>query len=141
MRADELATLPANYMFWDKDLCKYATIKDVEHFVSISDNTYGTDYEMRLQCFGRFRRLAYTGLNDKNKRPIYEGHIVKASYKIMSQKIVIIGAIGFENGSFVIVDKKRNVAILSAFDSEELKIIGNIFENPELLDVEYGRAN
>lgn len=134
MRAEELKTQPANYMFWDKDLCQYATIKDVKHFVSISDNTYGTDYEMRLQCFGRFRRLAYTGLNDKNKRPIYEGHIVKASYKIMGQKIEIIGAIGFENGSFIIVNWKRDVAVLSAFNLEELKIIGNIFENPELLE-------
>ncbi len=134
MRADELATLPANYMFWDKDLCKYATIDDIQPFVSIEPNAYGTDFELRLQCLGRFRRLAYTGSNDKNKRPIYEGHIVKASYKIMGQKIEIIGAIGFENGSFVIVNGKRDVAVLSAFNPEELKIIGNIFENPELLE-------
>ena len=133
MRADELATLPANYMFWDKDLCKYATIDDIQPFVSIEPNAYGTDFELRLQCLGRFRRLAYTGSNDKNKRPIYEGHIVKARYKFMGQKIEMIGAIGVDSG-FVIVNGKRDVAVLSAFNPEELKIIGNIFENPELLE-------
>lgn len=141
MRAGELKTQPTDCMFWDKDLCRYATIKDVEHFVSIEINPYGTDQELRLQCFGRFRRLAFTGMNDKNKRPIYEGHIVKASYEIMGRKIVIIGAIGFENGSFVIVNGKRDTAVLSAFDPKELKIIGNIFENPKLLEVKYGRPD
>lgn len=86
MRASELATLPANYMFWDKDLCKYATIDDVRPFVSIEPNTYGTDFELRLQCLGRFRRLAFTGMTDKNKRPVYEGHIVKVNYKVIEAR-------------------------------------------------------
>lgn len=135
MRASELKTLPPNCMFWDKDLCKYATIEDVEKFVKIEPNTYGTDYEMRLQCFGRFRVLHYTGLNDKNKRPIYEGHIVKAIYKISDKKYTIIGAIGFERAEFVIVDASGNTCSLSAFEPNELKIIGNIFMNPDLLKV------
>ena len=141
MRANELKTQPTNCMFWDKDLCRYATIKDIQRFVSIENNPYGTDQELRLQCFGRFRRLAFTGMNDKNKRPIYEGYIVKVSYEMMGQKIVIIGAIGFENGGFVIVDGKRDAASLSAFDPKELKIIGTIFESPELLEVKYGRPD
>lgn len=66
---------------------------------------------------------------------------MKVSYEMMGQKIVIIGAIGFENGGFVIVDGKRDAASLSAFDPKELKIIGNIFENPELLEVKYGRPD
>lgn len=141
MRANELATLPANYMFWDKDLCKYATIDDVRPFISIEPNTYGTVFELRLQCLGRFRRLAFTGMTDKNNRPIYEGHIVKVSYKIVGKKVTIIGAIGFEKGGFVVVNGKHDAAILSALDPADLKIIGNIFENPELLEIEYGRQN
>ena len=137
MRANELATLPANYMFWDKDLCKYATIDDVRPFVSIEPNACGTNFELRLQCLGRFRRLAFTGMTDKNKRPIYEGHIVEVSYKIIGKKITIIGAIGFEKGGFVVVNGKRDTASLSALDPADLKIIGNIFENPELLEVKY----
>lgn len=135
MRANELKTLPPNYMFWDKDFCRYATIEDVEKFVKIEPNIYGTDYEMRLQCFGRFRRLAYTGMDDKNKRPIYEGHIVESVWKLNGKKIVIIGAIGFEKAGFVIVNAKGDTACLSAYEPHELKIIGNIFLNPELLEV------
>lgn len=138
MRASELKTLTPNCMFWDKDLCEYATIKDVEKFVKIEPNTFGTDLEMHLQCYGRFRRLAYTGMNDKNKRPIYEGHIVKAVYKISDKKYTIIGAIGFERAEFVIVDASGNTCSLSAFEPNELKIIGSIFTNSELLEVKHG---
>lgn len=139
MRASGLKTLPPNCMFWDKDFCKYAVIEDVEKFVKIEPNAYGTAYEMRLQCFGRFRVLHYTGLNDKNKRPIYEGHIVKVIYKISDKKYTIIGAIGFERAEFVIVDASGNTCSLSAFESNELKIIGNIFMNPDLLVLDYWR--
>lgn len=135
MRASELKTLSQNFMFWDKDLCRYAKLEDVKRFVDLEDNVYGTDYELRMQCLGRFQRLSYTGMNDKNNRPIYEGHVVKATYKFYGKKIVIIGVIGFEKASFVIVDAKRNASVLSAFDSNELRIIGNIFEHPELMEV------
>lgn len=139
MRASGLKTLPPNCMFWDKDFCKYAAIEDVEKFVKIEPNAYGTAYEMRLQCFGRFRVLHYTGLNDKNKRPIYEGHIVEVIYKISDKKYTIIGAIGFERAEFVIVDASGNTCSLSAFESNELEIIGNIFMNPDLLVLDYWR--
>lgn len=136
MRASQLQTSPTGFMLWDKDLGRYATIKEAMDFCKIEQNVYGADEELRLQCFGRYRKLAYTGLNDKNNRPLYEGHIVKVAYKICKRKIVFVGVIGFEKSEFVIIDNEKVSTSLSAYDPCDLKLIGNIFKNPEIMEVE-----
>lgn len=69
-----------------------------------------------------------TGVKDKNGKEIYEGDIVE--YKTIyewDKKPIKRAKIVFENGMFssagVIMDLSRS------------KIIGNIWENPELLEV------
>lgn len=71
--------------------------------------------------FGKNKDLMqYTGLKDKNGKEIYEGDIV--NHKYYSTPIVITFKNGcFESGDVNITDKS-------------LEIIGNIYENPELLN-------
>lgn len=70
-----------------------------------------------------------SGMKDKNGKLIYEGYIVKLSSGA-------IGFIAFECQAYAIrfskKDKYRRVG-LGAYQSKELEIIGNIYENPELL--------
>lgn len=69
----------------------------------------------------------YTEIYDKNKKRIYEGDIVKFEDK----KICWVHSI---NGSFWLDDEKHiDTKRLVLNDSPELEIIGNIYENPELL--------
>lgn len=75
-----------------------------------------------------FVLMQYTGLHDKNGKEIYEGDIVKSYYYIdtpngeqerFNQKVI--------NYNDVLCEYKIN-----AF--ENLEVIGNIYENPELLE-------
>lgn len=71
----------------------------------------------------------YTGLHDKNNIKIYEGDIVK--YENMTEKIM------FLNGSFVMSDFEENEEWELGIINEEIEVVGNIYDNPELLEGEY----
>jgi uncharacterized phage protein (TIGR01671 family) len=78
----------------------------------------------------------HTGLNDKNWEGIYEGDIVQ---NFEPDNFVI----EYSNGSFWCVGYSKGKPIVDMFEpyilsskaveSEQLEIIGNIYENPELL--------
>ena len=74
-----------------------------------------------------------TGLRDKNGVEIFEGDVL---YYIPFESHINDSIVVFEKGSFC---KKmlRNGKLTSVrfIDSEEYEVIGNVYENPELLEV------
>ena len=74
--------------------------------------------------------MQYTGLHDKNGKEKYEGDIVK--YENMTGKIM------FFNGSFILSDLEETEEWELGVINEDIEVIGNIYDNPELLGGEDG---
>jgi len=69
----------------------------------------------------KYHVMQYTGLKDKNNKEIYEGDILLNDYYGKSQIIVKWIADGF------------NVNLLSKGGAKKCEIIGNIYQNSELI--------
>ena len=73
----------------------------------------------------------YTGLKDKNGKRIFEGDIVRGKDNL-EKALEVYGHISHENGSFVIVGEFMTHYRWLDY---EVEVIGNIHDNPELLEV------
>lgn len=78
------------------------------------------------------------GLKDKNNSEIYEHDVLKIqTYDLCSKKIndEYLGVVCFSKGGFfVLTDKYHRDFCLWGVGTGTMEVIGNIHENPELLD-------
>jgi len=75
----------------------------------------------------------FTGLHDKNGKEIYEGDIAKMKY---SNTEDIISDIKFIDGGFYLFNYYNGDRFALGFNITQIEVIGNIYENPELLKME-----
>lgn len=75
--------------------------------------------------------MQYTGLKDKNGKEIYEGDIVIFDNNPKFDSVVKWGDGGFK---ITLNKKKGYIFPLNATYAETCEIIGNIYENQELLE-------
>ena len=75
--------------------------------------------------------MEYTGLKDECGKEIYEGDICK---NIVDNHILKV-TYWETDGSYMFEDQNENGNGYNLYEFGEVEVIGNIFENPELLEV------
>lgn len=74
--------------------------------------------------------MQFTGLKDKISKEIYEGDIIRINqwgYEFISE-------VYYDSGCFNVVDDNYKVSCIAYFATGYIEVIGNKFENKELLD-------
>nr|DAK85936.1 MAG TPA: YopX protein [Caudoviricetes sp.] len=112
-----------------------------------STGEYATveSYQVKPETVGQF-----TGLTDKNDKKIFEGDIARQTYEVCTQSLDLVGyhigevKISKHNGAIIYRPysydslygenhKTKRLVNIAQYRSE---VIGNIYDNPELLEVE-----
>ncbi|EGI1283585.1 TPA_asm: hypothetical protein GF120_05100 [Listeria monocytogenes] len=88
-----------------------------------------SEVEIMPETVGQF-----TGLKDKNGKKIFEGDIVEIDVHDHLDGNVIKGKVIFLEGAWLVTDS-GSFAISLWSEINEIEVIGNIHENPELLEV------
>ena len=120
-------------MFYQEDI-DYIDINN--EIAYINQDGGGYDYLIDF-VYGDGKLMQYTGLKDKNGKEIYEGDIL-GRHEYWPIRIE------YDKGCFMVrdLDKVRynnlilNVPICNFESINDWKVIGNIYENPELLEGE-----
>lgn len=108
-------------------------------YISFTGYVYKSDGEdnkgrelLWLQGFGEeddsVILMQSTGLQDKNGREIFEGDIINFDY----YGRLLIGRVEFEKGCFWWVGRDSSELVYKSH--EGIEVIGNVYQNPEILE-------
>jgi len=119
------------------DLLQPTEICDI-YEISDCESIDGSRYDVVEDTIGQ-----YTGLHDENGKEIYEGDIIDFSYDMFVgnfNTFVAKGIVIFEEGAFYVQClenerlTKNESYLLYTINIDTIEIIGNIYENPKLLE-------
>lgn len=104
---------------------------DLDFSGSYGDFFFDNDHPSNMRDV-KLEWVQYTGLLDKNGKEIYEGDIVEQNVNCMFDKGKHKQEVSF-NGKDQFVS--GNCSLHQAIESFRAEVIGNIYENPKLLNI------
>lgn len=121
---------------WDKKVKKMYGVTCIDFacwdlYLDSPGRKYGNAKKIAIENL-----MQFTGLFDKNGKEIYEGDIVNYSgYGFTETFQMFIGEVYWSNHrtSFSIKNGDIHLNPIYPIEEDKVKIVGNIYENPELL--------
>ena len=110
---------------WDKHHNSMEYINDLYWFEENGIHDFNDDNYVFMQN---------TGLKDKNGKEIYDSDIVKVTWgsgKIVFYEVKYCGSLGYHY--LRDTKNKEDDDIICIYDYSQMDVIGNVFDNPELL--------
>ncbi len=135
------------FRVWDKKNNKMIVgieLTRLLEYLVFETNPNSDAYHIMKDHFNELVWLQYTEINDKNDIEIYDGDIVKYKKECFDWSIVdgalylkdIIGKVIFQNGEFKHEHSCFGYEGEDLIPLDECEVIGNIYKNKELLNVE-----
>jgi uncharacterized phage protein (TIGR01671 family) len=136
-----------HYVIKDEDGKEQYITDPYDVYLTLEGDLYTSDHD-KLDA----KLIQFTGLKDKNSKEIFEGDILKCKRTKISHKDEFDWAGGiktffknsviewwesFSNIGYRLRDGKGKTMMVkpSSLSKMEVEVIGNIYENPELLEV------
>ena len=108
------------------------TVGEIEGYKSDMISNKKEIYRINPETVGQF-----TGLTDKNGKKIFEGDIVQGTIVSAWNKALIRCEVVYNKDGFISVERTRNQDWIHKVKfAKDIEVIGNIYDNPELLEVE-----
>lgn len=108
----------------------YTVTHKVSDYVEVNKNgkkdTYYSNWDYEAFYSKTLELMQYTGLHDKNGKEIYEGDIIGGLKGYKGKDLTLV--VEFEYGAYYVGGDELYS------HNEVCEVIGNIYENPELLE-------
>ncbi|MBG9796909.1 YopX family protein [Brevibacillus laterosporus] len=130
------------FRIWDKDYKKMRRCGENTHdSIYFDEDGTALYYNLQNGCgslpdgTGTYDLMQYTGLKDKNGKEIYEGDIVKGKSYSLATPSRLIGKVQYNYNGFHVYGIRRYKGMFETLGTA-FEVIGNIYENPHLLNQE-----
>nr|DAN46704.1 MAG TPA: YopX protein [Caudoviricetes sp.] len=116
---------------WDKKLQTMLDVSLIDFKKGVLVGEHWKFGETNFMSFDEIELMQSTGLFDRNGKEIFEGDILKSNKYITS--------VFYERGAYCVKFRRTTnttvtMNVISFIEKYKTKIIGNIYENKELLD-------
>ena len=122
------------FRVWDKETKNICEVRNIDFISEMVQIKYQANYGVRE--LENVILMQFTGLQDKNGVDIYEGDILIYQHMFVDKKSVseVIWNEKYSGFASYVEDDERRY-ILEKELKNQFEVIGNIYENPELMEV------